>query len=395
MAELQTAAAPGPPADLPVRVLWAIKGLGRGGAEQLLVSAARVADHRRFSYDVAYVLPHKDALVDALRREGVTVHALGSTAGSTGRWLWPWRLRRRLVEGRYDVVHAHSPVVAAAVRVAVLTLPRRRPVTVYTQHNLWQSYAWPTRVAERVTHARDRHRFAVSSAVAGTGPRRVRASTELLVHGVVAADHLVEDDDRAAIRASVRRALGIPGDATVVVTVANLRATKDHRNLLSAARVVADARADVRFLVVGDGPLRGELEATCRQWDLEATVSFLGSRDDVYDLLQAADVFALASLHEGLPVAMMEAMAAGLPAVLTRVGGIPEVVVDGWEALLVPPQDPRGLAAAILELAGDPHLRAVLAERARTAARRFDVATAVRGYERVYEEVARCASPTS
>jgi glycosyltransferase involved in cell wall biosynthesis len=397
MTEPVTIDAPGELATPRLRVLWAIKGLGRGGAEQLLVSAAEVADHERFTYEACYVLPHKDALVDALAGRGVRVHSLAASTGrSSGRaWLWPWRLRRLLVERRYDVVHVHSPVLAAVVRVLAATIPRPRPHTVYTQHNVWQSYARTTRLAEATTRRLDSHRFAVSSAVAGSNPPRLRRSTELLIHGVPTRDALPTPEDRAGARARLRSALWLPESAPVVITVANLRVTKDHANLLAAARLVADARPDVHFLVVGDGPLRAELEALAVRLGLEGQVHFLGSRSDVADLLLAADLFVLASLHEGLPIAMLEAMVAGLPAVLTAVGGIPEAVTDRAEALLVPARDPRALAAGILEICADPALADDLGRRARVASRRFDIRAAVRGYERAYVEVVRCVPPSA
>jgi glycosyltransferase involved in cell wall biosynthesis len=381
------------------RVLWAIKGLGRGGAEQLLVSAAKVADHERFSYEVCYLLPHKDHLVPALMREGVRVHGLGQPGTRSGRaasdglgtrparrrrdaLLWPWRLRSLLARGQYDVVHVHSPVLAAAVRVAAASLPGRAPATVYTQHNVWQSYARPTRIADLVTHRRDRRRFAVSSSVAQSNPPSLRAGTELLVHGVVRGEH-----GPVRARDEVRRELGIEPDAPLVVTVANLRATKDHRNLLAAARAVHDVRPDVRFALVGDGPLRAELEAERDALGLAGSVHFLGTRDDVPDLLAAADLFVMSSRHEGVPIAMLEAMAAGLPSVLTAVGGIPDVVADGLGARLVPAGDPPALAAGIVELVGDDTLRRKFGDQARELSAGFDIAAAVRTYESVYEEL--------
>ena len=341
------------------RVLWAIKGLGRGGAEQLLVSAARVADHDRFSYEVCYLLPHKNHLVPALAEEGVPVHGLGGPGTRLFQLLrWSWRLRRLLVQGRYDVVHVHSPVLAAVARVVAASVPGRSPATVYTQHNVWQSYARPTRLVDAATHRRDRRRFAVSSAVADSNPRRLRTTTRLLVHGVLTGPR-----GSTRPRAQVRAELEVAPDAPLVVTVANLRATKDHRTLLAAAREAHDVRPDVHFLLVGDGPLRAELEALAADLGLAGVVHFLGTRDDVADLLAAADVFVLSSRHEGLPIAMLEAMAAGLPSVLTAVGGIPDVVAGGRAARLVSPGDPPSLATSIVELVGDDPLRRAMESR--------------------------------
>lgn len=367
-----------------IRVLWLIKGLGRGGAEQLLVSTARSADHQRFAYETCFVLPHKNALVGVLESSGVPVRPALSPPGGLGRWMWPWRLRQVLSAGHYDVIHAHSPVAAVVARVATRSLRRPRPVNVYTQHNVWPSYAWLTRVADHGTCALDDHRFAVSSAVARSAPRGVSSRSELLLHGISIGDL----SRRRRPRHEVRAALALEPEAPLVLTVANLRSTKGYPTLLAAARLVADERPDTRFVIVGDGPLRQELESERDRLRLAEVVRFLGTRSDVPDLLAAADLFTLASRHEGLPIAMMEAMAAGLPCVLTTVGGIPDAVREGDEALLVPPDSPAELAEALLVLLGDPVGRARMSACARKGSERFDISTAVRRYERVYRELA-------
>ena len=120
-----------------IRVLWLIKGLGPGGAEQLLLQAARVVDRERFSYEIAYVRPDKTHLVPEFEEVGIPSHLVG--AASPGRLGWLRELRDLVA--RADVVHVHSPVLAAAARLAVRSLPRpRRPHVVTTEHNEWTSH---------------------------------------------------------------------------------------------------------------------------------------------------------------------------------------------------------------------------------------------------------------
>jgi glycosyltransferase involved in cell wall biosynthesis len=153
----------------------------------------------------------------------------------------------------------------------------------------------------------------------------------------------------------------------VITTVANLRPGKGHDVLLKAAARVVRRVPDVQFQIVGDGPRRQELEQQASALRISAQVSFLGHRDDVPAVLAESDIFAFPSFMEASPNAVIEAMAAGLPVVATRVGGIPEVIEHERTGLLVAPGDDRALAAAILRLIERPDLAAQAADAARQA----------------------------
>jgi len=359
------------------RVLWLAKGLGRGGAEQLLVNCARHADTSRYEIEVAYVLPWKDALVADLERAGVRVHCLG---GPPGR-LWPWRLRQLLAERRYDLVHSHMPVPAVAARL--LSYGRRAPRLVHTEHNVWERYRRPTRWANALTYRRNDAVVAVSRAVAGTIPASRRRPGEF-VHVVHHGPDLGGAPSGPEARAAARRALGLPADAVVIGTVGNLTAKKDQAGLLTAFAELRREHPEAALVLIGAGPLEDQLRAQAGDG-----VVFAGSRPDVPALLPGLDVFTLSSRQEGLPVALMEAMTSGLPSVVTRVGGMPEVLDDGEQGYLVPPGDPSALAAALGRLTEDEGLRERLGAAARERAKSFDVAGAQRSIERVYERVLR------
>jgi glycogen synthase len=152
----------------------------------------------------------------------------------------------------------------------------------------------------------------------------------------------------------VRAELGIPEHAPVVGNLANFKAAKDHPTLLRAAARVRERLPEVRFLLIGQGPLEPEARRLAAELGLDATVVFTGFRTDAHRLLAALDVFTLSSTYEGLPIALIEAMALGRPAVVTRVGGVPEVLADGDQGLLVPPRDPAALADGLLRLLAAP-----------------------------------------
>ena len=201
--------------------------------------------------------------------------------------------------------------------------------------------------------------------------------------------------DRASIveagrhRETVRAELGLDAADIAIVNVANLRASKDHKTLLAAARRVIDERDDVAFFVIGDGPLLNELEDRADTIGIARHVHFMGRRDDVPRLLAGMDLMAHSSSHEGLPVALMEAQAAELPVVATRAGGVPEIVQDGATGVLVDVGDSSALADGLLLLIRNPELRRSFGVQAGIAARDLDAATAVGIYESLYCERAR------
>jgi glycosyltransferase involved in cell wall biosynthesis len=359
-----------------IDVLWLIKGLGLGGAEQLLAAHAALADHDRFRYRAAYVVPGKDALVPQLEQTGVEVSRLGVDGGS-----WLSDLGRIIRTGRPDVVHVHSPLVAAAARLVVRSIPRRRrPRLVYTEHNRWPMYRRPTRLANRLTYRLDDVKLAVSADVVASVPERMRDRVEVLIHGIdteAVGRFLAERDD-------ARAELGVADDEVLVGTVANLRPEKGYPYLLKAAARVLETRDDVCFVSVGTGPKMEEAVALHSELGLGDRFRFLGLREDARRLMAGFDVFCLASLHEGLPVTVMEAMALGRPTVATRAGGIPEAVRDGLEGLLVEPGQRDQLAAALTRMAAEPGLRATMGRAARDRASMFDAARAVRHIEQLY-----------
>lgn len=165
-------------------------------------------------------------------------------------------------------------------------------------------------------------------------------------------------------RRRTRAALGVDEATFVCLFVGRLEVVKGlHTLVKSAARLTHSGGRPMRVFLAGNGSERAALESLCRSQGLTATVTFLGERSDVQDLLNMADAFVMTSRTEGLPMALIEAMAAGLPCVATAVGGIPAMLSDD-AGILVPPEDPEAVAGALMRLAGDDLLRRQLAERA-------------------------------
>lgn len=365
-----------------LRVLLLIKCLGFGGAERLVVSVAQARDRDCFDYEVAYVLATENALVPDIEAAGVPVHCLGP--GGHYDLRWTVRLRRLLGQRPFDVVHLHLPYVAALGRVVARSLPAAvRPRLVYTEHAAWSRTPAPVRLLNRLTIGLDDADLAVSEAAKQAMPARLRPRVEVVVHGLPLS--VVEDS--VAAREEVRAELGISSDQVLIVTVANFRAQKAYDVLLESASQVLLTGLPVVFAAVGHGPLESEILAVHHRLGLGDRFRFLGYRADAMRVVAGADVFVLASHYEGFPVALMEAMAVGVPVVSTAVGAVPQALEDGIDGLIVPPGAPGLLATALTELAGDPMRRAAMAGAARQHGRQYDIDNAVRRIESVYREV--------
>lgn len=205
---------------------------------------------------------------------------------------------------------------------------------------------------------------------------------------------------RAGSRSAVRDELGLASDELLLAAVGNLYPVKGHAVLLRALgelqRSPTPANVRWRLAIAGRGEEEERLRALAHEEGIAERVTLLGFRDDVPDILAAADLFVMPSLSEGLPLALVEAMAAALPVVVSEVGGVPEVAVSGKEAILVPPGDPKLLAEGLSSLMRDADARAAMGGAARArAVRDFSVSTMCEAYERLYrgEAVPRSAVP--
>lgn len=367
----------------PIRVLHLIKGLGRGGAETLLAQGLRFADRERFTYGFGYFLPEKDALVASLAAEGADVTCFGAR-GSAAVLMSARRVAAHARRWRADVLHCHLPLAGVAGRVGgrLAGVP-----VVYTEHNAMEQYhaltrrlnVWSWRWQDRVV--------AVSREVAASARAHAGSMVEIeIAPNGVDEEHFRRD---ASERAEARRRLGFPEGAVVIGTVAVFRAQKRLDVWLRAAQLLHERHPDARFLVVGDGPLHEQVHAAVAALGLSDVVVLPGLSTDVRPLMAAMDVYMMSSDMEGLPVALLEAMAMELPAVVTAVGGIPEVVRPARSGVLVSPGSPEALADAADGLVRDASLRRILGAGARSiVVRDFSIRRLTAQLERVYVEVA-------
>lgn len=369
---------------MPRRVLHIIRSLEAGGAERIVVEYALNHDTARYTAEVC-CLEQAGHLAEPLVESGIPVHVLGRKGRRDIGALF--RLARLMRRGRFDVVHYHNfgPLVFG-LPAAVLA---HIHCVVRTEHNVvhWRSVV--RRIVSRLSALRENAQIAVSEAVRRSHIACSDLTGERCVtvwNGIDPA-RLEHGGDKRATRA----ALGIPHDTVVALAVGSLTPQKNYGNLLDAAAHALRDTTGVVFLIVGSGVLEPELRARAEELGLGDGLRFLGERGDVPAILAASDILVNSSSWEGLPVSILEAMAAGIPTVATDVGGNAELLTAGGPSgVVVPPADSRALGDAILELAASPERREHLGARARVAvAERFSAECMTRETERVYD---LCAS---
>lgn len=359
------------------RVLQVVLRLDPGGTERLVIEIVRRL-HERVPMAVC-CLEEPGAWADRISALGVTVTALSRPPG-----FHPGLSRRLAAVARAmdaNVLHCHhySPFVYG--RLAALMSPGLR--AVYTEHGRLSDAppSFKRMLANRLIMAGASDLYAVSHDLRAHLVREAMpAGMQVIWNGIDPGE-----PSSAAARAAARAALGVSPDQIVVGAVARLDPVKDLGTLIEAA--VAAARTDprLRLVIAGDGPERDHLEQTIARVQGGAVVRLLGHRDDVRTLLPGFDIFANSSTSEGISLTLLEAMAAECPIVATRVGGTPEVVLDGDTGRLVPARDPAAFAAALLDVTADA-ARATgwgAAGRRRLLAH-FTIDEMVRRYEQVY-----------
>ncbi|MBE3098098.1 MAG: glycosyltransferase family 4 protein [Planctomycetes bacterium] len=372
------------------RVAIVISELRPGGAERVVVHVAGTLAARGVE-PLVVCLQRRGPLGDELLGRGVRVVALESLRGYDIPAVV--RLARVLRQFRPDVINVHDrsslPYAFIANR-----LGGRRPM-VFSCHGLLLQDESRLRRRDRMA-ARDLRALTAVSEQAGAEYARMLnwpGRVDLVPNGVpLPPPH----DDLA--RASQRSQLGVPQDAFVFLAVGNSKPEKGYEDLLEAAALLRHCGRRFLVLVAGAQPADAyadSLASVMSRLGLDGTVRFLGYRADVAALYSAADAFVLSSRKEGLPMVLLEAMAAGLPVVATRVGAVPSVVQDGSDGLLVDAAFPAGLAEAMLRLLSERPLGNRLGKAARSRIReRYSVERMTEGYLAVFERAAlSCAEP--
>ena len=352
-------------ANSPIRVCHVASGDLWAGAEAQI--AVLLEDLSRFAdLQVSAVVLNRGKLSTTLASKNIPVAIFDETSLNSARLFKVFYSHFKGL--RPDIVHTHrykeNILASVAARFASV------PVAIQTVHGLqerlprWRqlrmdAYASMNRAVARWT---GESIIAVSAEIADVMKRALPRNHVVYVpNGIDTAK--VKPSANAAIK---RQELGLPAEAIVIGTVCRLVPVKRMEFLLEAfARLRAELpHVLLRLVIVGDGPRRSTLEAQAKRLKIDQQTLFVGERQDVYDLINSFDIYALSSLHEGIPMALLEAMVLGRPVVATRVGGIPEVLSDA-EAKLVSVEDVAAFKEALKDLVMSPQLRTRLGNACR------------------------------
>jgi len=364
-----------------LRVLQVLPELGTGGAERVVVGLVRHLDPQQFETAVLSLYPASNEPFEReLAELGARVYYLAKRRGFN--WRLFGQVQRVFSEFRPDVVHNHLYLLYAVLPACLRHHVR---VRVHTIHSLAQKEAESWR---RPLHSLAfRHLGVVPVSICQYVRDSVRQTygeigSPVIINGIDTSKYQLSEHNRLRWREHS----GLQPDNLVFVHVARFSAVKNHRLLINAFTLVARQHAGAVLLLVGEGPLREEMMALAARLGLQPRIRFLGLRTDVHEILNASDVFVLSSDWEGLPMSVLEAMAAAKPVVATAVGGVRELVADGENGLLVPPGDCEALAAAMSRICeGGAAAAAAMGSRGRKlAVERFDAREMARQYGELY-----------
>lgn len=369
-----------------LRITYLIDKLHRAGAQTHLGQLAPALDRAAFDVEVLCLLDD-GPVADEMRARGVEVHVLDlgrlyAPRGLAGLKNLVTHLRRRRVDVLHTYLISSNIYGTIAGRLAgVGSVVTSRRDTGFSRN--WRLHF----VEERFINPRVDRVVAVTPAVAelarherGLAPGRVTT----IENGVDLEAWRPEGHPRPGLR----REWNVADDEIAFGVVGHLSPVKGHADFLAAAAIVARSQPRARFVLVGDGSLRAELEAQAASLGLRDRVLFAGERHDVPAVLAALDVVVLSSHTEGMSNALLEAMAMARPVVATAVGGNPDVVRDGVTGHLVPPREPEALAAALGRVASDLPAAAALGRAARAdVAARLSLPRMVARYEALYREL--------
>jgi glycosyltransferase involved in cell wall biosynthesis len=384
----------------PIRVMRIISRMNIGGPATHVVLLNAGLDRQGF--DCLLVTGSEGASEGSLRDLAVENDLRLAIIPELGREIAPWsdlvtlvKLYRLMRRERPHVVHTHTAKAGFVGRIAARLAGV--PVVLHTFHgHVFHSYFSPAKT--QLFLLIERFGARLSTRIITISPR---LREEIVQFGVTGREQIEViplgfelEVFAAQARASsgFRRSLGLPPDAKLVGAVGRLVPIKNIPLLLEAAALARQEDPDIRVVLVGDGPLREELEARAEALGLGQAVTFAGWRRDLASVYADLDAVVISSHNEGTPASLIEAMASGRPVIATRVGGVPDLIVDGETGHLVPPGDVEALAAALLELFREPELTARMAELAqRQVLERHQARRLVADVDRLYRQLLTAA----
>lgn len=331
-----------------IKVLQLVEDLNIGGAEKVIEDISLGLDSQKFDI-LVWCLSKGGSIADKLQKEGTQVYILGIS--SYFNPLNIFKLTKLIKETNPDIVHTHGYFASVIGRIAAIFAGI--PVLITHVQSMYWDYTkrniWIEKFLSRFTAAIICCSEAVQDFV--TIYEKIDPSKTIVIYnGVdIGKFHNFNNTPTAKIE------FGIEPSTSLIGTVSSLTPLKGHTYLLQAVPQILETFSSTKFLFVGDGRLKDELQKQAEDLNISSNVIFMGIRNNIPEFLNALDIFAHpSSIREGLGISILEAMATERPVVATNIGGIPEVVVNGKTGILVPPQNPEALASAVIDLLKNP-----------------------------------------
>lgn len=367
----------------PIPVLHIIKSLGRGGAEMLLPETLTKHDKNRFQFHYIYFLPWKNQMVEAIKKAGGTVTCF-SAKNNAGILAKIGRLVAYVKRHSIRLIHCHMPWAGIVGRiVGKLT---NTPV-VYTEHNLWERYHKLTYHLNKLSFGYQQKVIAVSGDVARSIHKnygKKSPNVQVVMNGVNTSKfirYLVTGKD-------IREELNIPSGAIVIGITCVFRVQKRLTTWLEIAARLHENYPGTHFIIVGDGVLKEEIFKKAEQLSMKGYLHFVGLQAEIRPYLKAMDIFMMSSEFEGLPIALLEAMSMECMPACTSAGGIPELITDSENGILVPVDKPMELASRLAACLEKPAEVKRMAKAAReTVINQFSMQQMVKELETIYNDL--------
>lgn len=369
-------------------ILHIVEDLRIGGLERVIQSIVFGLDRGKYNVEV-WCLAEGGEIADEISEQGIPVKVLGMKSYYNPRRIL--ELAFLLQEAKIDLIHCHGYFASTFSRLAGLMAGRA--AMVQHMHTTEHRFSPRNVRIEALLSLYTDQVICVSEAVK-TFAVEALGIPEIRTCVIYNTAFAKSNGSQGAGLEERRAELKLEVDDMVIVTLASLTRNKGHEVLLHAARQLRQQHPRIKFLVVGDGPLRGELKAQAEQRGLAGHVAFTGLQTDVRPYLEMAHMLVLPTLYrEGLSVALIEGAAAGLPLVGSNLGGIPEVIVHQQNGFLVRPGDASDLAAAIGQLIANPDLRGRMGRASREIYEtRFSQGLILRRIEELYDRLLKAKS---
>lgn len=378
----------------PMRIVFLIHDLGSGGAQRQLVLLLKYLDRTQWLPEVVVMDMTDPFFAPELERLSVPIVHV-----QPHRIFWSsvvWCLVKHLVLKPCHILHSwlpnsiHAGAIAGAivgVPVIIASMRSESPDCVPQKVERWR------RAIDMISARLSTVLLGNSQAVCETNQLWARVSRNRMemVYNGVEVDSV--PDLARSLRDRLRAEKGLPIDTPVVGIVARIDEDKDHATFLRAARRIHAERPDVRFVIIGDGPLRSDVSEAITSGEMSGYVSMLGRCEDVQLMMQLLDVVVLTSVSEGCPNVLIEAAELGVPTVTTAAGGAVELVVDGETGFVVPCKDSVAMADRIIQLISNQKMRHSIIQAARSRVRsQFSMSKTARRMDHVYRRAMACAN---